>query len=363
MGNLSIIRNIPIMTPLVKCRDWFMNKTGLFGLKRKIKQRLFFSRLLKEDAKKKKKISSLLRNMPNDFISNVISDKDVIVSLTSYGKRVEDSLPYALYSLLKQTIIPKKIIVYIDEKIWSDDNIPQLLKELKRIGVTICYCEDLRSHTKLLHALRQFPNNPIITVDDDLYYNKQSIEWLINAYQSSDKKTIFGTWGCKPQKVSGKYTPYSQWKVCKFDVDEDNVSLYGVGSCCYPPHIFDDEIFNKDVFLKLCPTADDIWFWIQEERLGIKRKYVGPYDNGFHEYVNRIEEYDMKQQGTLMFQNVTNGKNDIQLKKLLQFYNLDCSSTALFIELITSSGYLKNSLFSNRKVRIPRYFFKYSVRS
>ena len=317
------LRKYKILLPFFSFRDAFMEKTGLFQLKHKIKQRLFFNRLVREDKQMKRKIDKKVWALPDNLITNELIDGDVVVSLTSYGKRVNDALPYALYSLVTQTILPKKIMVYIDETKWSNDNIPAILKQYKRIGVTICYCEDLRSHTKLLHALKQFPNNPIITVDDDIYYNKKCVEWLINAYEKSDKKTILGMWGCIPEKKDGKYLPYSQWQDCKNGNEQSDISFYGVGSCLYPPHIFDDEIFKKDIFLKLCPTADDIWFWAMEERLHIKKQYITPHGFGYHQSVNRIEMYDWNQRGTLMYQNVVEGKNDEQLRAIIDCYDLE----------------------------------------
>lgn len=73
----------------------------------------------------------------------------------------------------------------------------------------------------------------------------------------------------------------------------------------------------------MCPAADDIWFWIMEERQHIKRVYIPQKGNGYHTSVNRIEEYDWSQKGTLMHQNVVEGKNNRQLEALLKYYNLE----------------------------------------
>ena len=39
---------------------------------------------------------------------------------------------------------------------------------------------DIRSHKKYLYAIMEFPEDTIITVDDDVYYNSQMIEILVN---------------------------------------------------------------------------------------------------------------------------------------------------------------------------------------
>lgn len=316
------LRKYTILHPVFALRDWLMDKTGLFPLKRKIKQKLFFRRLVREDAQLKKEINRIILSLPNDVITNTITHDDIIISLTSYGNRVEDTLPYALYSLLTQTVLPKKIVVYLDRDNWSDDLLPAILRKMQSIGVTFSYCEDIRSYKKLIPALREFPNNPILTVDDDLYYNPNYMEWMTNAYYQSDKETVLGQWGCIPLKKNGKYLPYSQWPDCKLGTKEDEKLFIGCCGVCYPPRVFDGEIFNEQIFMQLCPTADDIWFWVMEERLCIKRDYIEPWGHGYHVSVNRIEEYDWTQKGTLMYQNVVEGRNDQQLRNVLEYYKL-----------------------------------------
>jgi hypothetical protein len=75
--------------------------------------------------------------------------------------------------------------------------------------------------------------------------------------------------------------------------------------------------------MKLCPTADDIWFWAMEERQGIKRKYITPMGYGHHQSVNRIYDYNVGADGCLTLSNVINGENDRQLRDVLDYYNLD----------------------------------------
>ena len=74
--------------------------------------------------------------------------------------------------------------------------------------------------------------------------------------------------------------------------------------------------------MQLCPIADDIWFWAMQERLSIKREYINPWGRGYHMSVNRIEEYDWSQTGTLMSQNLIGGKNNQQLIDVVKYYNL-----------------------------------------
>lgn len=322
MGKFHYIRKSKQLKGLIGFRDLFMTKTGLFKLKAYIKQKIFFASLILSDAKKKMIIKKNINSMQRKAIDSEICKDDIIFSVTSYGKRVKNALPYMLYSVINQTVSPKKVIVYLDEKKWNNNNIPSLLQKLRSIGIEVHYCEDIKSFTKLIPALKEFPDNPIVTLDDDLYYNPRFIQWITEAYNKSDKKTILGQWGCIPEKKDSAYIPYNEWKDCKYGDEHSPISFFGCRGCCYPPHIFDDEIFKKEIFLKLCPTADDIWFWAMEERQNINRAYIKQKGNSYHTSVNRIEEYDWSQKGTLMHQNVVGGKNNEQLIAVVEYYHL-----------------------------------------
>lgn len=323
MGKYNKLREGKKYIYLFSVYDFLMHSLGLFHLKARIKQKILFRKLKREDEQKKRQIEELIYAMPDGLIENMYENNDFVFSLTSYSDRVLDALPYALYSIIIQTIKPKKIVVYLDNVHWNDENLPDILKKIRSIGVDFRFCEDIRSYKKLIPALKDFPENPIITLDDDFYYNKDYHEWMRIAYEKSDKKTVLGQWGCIPEKKDGKYIPYNEWKDIKYMKEGDEVSFFGCCCCCYPPKIFDDEILNQEIFMKLCPTADDIWFWIMEKRQGIKTKLIEPHGYGFNTSVNRIEEYDLKQTGTLMYQNVTGGKNNQQLKDLLKYYNIE----------------------------------------
>lgn len=317
------LREAKILRPLFALRDFIWEKTGLFSLKKKIKQKLFYKRLMREDAQKKVDIAKLIMQLSENIIGIDFNTDDFVFSLTSYGVRVEDTLPYALYSIITQKLQPRKIVVYLDWDNWSDEKLPSLLQHLKRVGVDFRYCKDLRSYKKLIPALKDFPNNPIITLDDDFYYNPNYHNWMREAYDASDKHTVLGQWGCIPQRQDGRFLPYSQWKDCKYGDEKSEISFFGC-CCCYPPNIFDDEISKEEIFMKLCPTADDIWFWIMEKRLNINLQLVYPNGdiNKFHTQINRIEDFDLSLNNSLMYTNITLGQNDIQMDALLRYYKI-----------------------------------------
>lgn len=105
----------------------------------------------------------------------------VIVSLTSYGRRVSAVLPYTIYSLLRQTYKPDVIILWLDYDSWNERNLPSSIRKLQKYGLTIKFCNDIKSYKKLIPTLKLYPDEIIITVDDDIYYKKNMVERLIKS--------------------------------------------------------------------------------------------------------------------------------------------------------------------------------------
>ena len=294
---------------------------GYYRIKKNIKHKLFCRRLQKEDALRKEEVRKAIYALQDKQLTKKGDESDIIVSLTSYGVRINDTLPYTLFSLLQQTRKPNRIVVWIDNDNWDKDSLPPILKKFEDLGIEFFFVEDIRSYKKLIPAIEMFPDNVIITVDDDLYYNPNTVERLINAYHESDKRSVFGTWAYKSKVAEGHYLPYSTWRVDDSNSIEE-YSLIGCGGILYPPHIFDGEILKKELFMQMAPTADDLWFWVMEKRQNIPIKLINNARYGLHESVNRIDVWEPNREGSLYYINEVNGKNDVQLKKLIEYYHI-----------------------------------------
>lgn len=203
---------------------------------------------------------------------------NTIVSLTSYGRRVKSCAPFAAFSILKQSVKPEKIILWLDKTKWNDNNLPKRLKILIPFGLTIKYCEDIRSYTKLLPALKEFPDKTIITVDDDIWYAQETINNLIENTIIYPKSIIANRVGY-PTYTNGILSHWNAW-VWEDDInrnmnfDSNKIIALGVGGVLYPPNSFNFEIFNREIYLNKCPHADDIWFYIMAIRNNTLRKFT-----------------------------------------------------------------------------------------
>lgn len=253
---------------------------------------------------------------------------DLIVSMTSYGARVKRCAPYALYSILKQSIRPDKIILWLDETQWNMDNIPCIMKRLINSGVEIRFCHDVRSHTKLLPALKAYPDKPIITVDDDLYYSKKLLHELMTSYLV-DKSCVYAFRGIYPTfDVNGNMLPYKKWVRTYLDQpvlasQEENLMLLGFGGVLYPPGALHEEVFNETVLLRECPYADDIWFFIMAIKKNTRRCIVS---DEYITYYPVDAGYQYLHKGGLKNINVTQDNNRLQMINVIQYYGVDLKS-------------------------------------
>lgn len=254
--------------------------------------------------------------------SNVLNDTPreipLIVSLTSYGRRVAATLPYTLVSLLKQQCKPDKIIVWLDASFWNMDNLPPILRKLGKAGIDFKFCEDIRSYTKLVPALVEYPDSIVITVDDDIYYRSTLIKDLFVSYQNNPFAIHAALLLLPKRDAYGDLMPYDQWEEAREKDHNAELFALGVGGCLYPPGSLYKDVTQKDLFMKLCPTADDIWFWAMARLESTKYVVVKT-----KKYFILDLLFELTHKGSaLRHENVHEKANDVQLKRVLNYYNL-----------------------------------------
>ncbi len=236
----------------------------------------------------------------------------LIVSLTSYKARF-DNLHLTLRSLLLQKTLPDMLILWIAED--EKDDLPENVWELEKYGLIIRFCEDIRSYKKIIPTLREFPDSFIVTADDDIYYESGWLTGLVNSWDGG-RDTIVAH---RAHKVKlgkkGKPIPYQQWK-WEVGPDESVDGLIfptGCGGVLYPPFVFHKDITDKEKFMELCPDADDLWLYWMASLNGAK---AVKSDHAF----NIIEWPSITKKSALWEKNISQGGNDIAVKKLTARY-------------------------------------------
>ena len=249
-------------------------------------------------------------------------DQDIIVTLTSYGERVKGSAVYTIYSILKQTVLPERIVLWLDEKEYGKDNLPDVLLFLEKYGLEVRFVPDLGPYTKIIHALKGFPNKHLITVDDDIYYSKQLIEELKMTHCHYPKAIVSG-WAKVPTKdIHQQLSPYTEWPEYHhvdehFEYDTQTLFPLGWSGVLYPAHTFDIEVMNAEVFTRLCPKADDIWLYVMGLRCKTEKRIL-THSNITRYHTDLLRQLMTKDRLTAI--NRFGGENDKQLAAVHDYY-------------------------------------------
>jgi hypothetical protein len=198
----------------------------------------------------------------------------LITSLTSYGTRVQ-TVHHTILSLLCQSVRPQKIILWLAEDEFTLAVLPKTLLNLQQYGLKIAFCKDIRSYKKLIPTLKVYPNENIVTVDDDVIYPFDHLKKLLTAHKKFPKAVICHR---AHRMVKGKHDNIVDYLKWQFDVAErlpaKDIFPVGIGGVLYPAGCFDEEVLNDDAFMRLAPAADDLWFKMMAIKKGTLAKVV-----------------------------------------------------------------------------------------
>lgn len=242
---------------------------------------------------------------------------EVIVSLTTHGKRIYD-VHAAIETIMQGSVKPNRIVLWVSED-YRKIILPLTLQKQMERGLEIRYCKDIRSYTKLLYALKAFPEASIITVDDDILYPHDLLEHLMNAHIEYPECICANFIREIPLNLDKKYISILKWPQL-FNAEElsNRYFFEGFAGVLYPPHSLDAEVFNEKVFLDICKYADDVWFNAMAIKAGTKVKYAWKHFS----LASYIDNYEVQ---SVALQKVNLGGeilNDAQIKAVFEKYQL-----------------------------------------
>lgn len=182
----------------------------------------------------------------------------VIVSLTSIPSRLQ-AVALTVRSLLAQNAKPQQIILWLNDQLQG--KLPKALVQLQGEKFAIRFVDLTCPHRKLIHSLAEFPNNIIVTCDDDLMYDAS---WLARLY-ADHLRYPQAVIAHQCRRVSfdeqGQPRPYKDWPFERArDVTDTWLMSVGFGGVLYPPGCLYGDVLKRDLFLALTPRADDLWF-------------------------------------------------------------------------------------------------------
>lgn len=258
------------------------------------------------------------KNKPNINTSSQKTKKDeIIASLTSFPARINYTY-ISIECLLRQRVKPDRIILWLAEEQFPNklSDIPENLLKLIDRGLEIKFCEDIRSHKKYYYSLLQNPNSKILMFDDDLYYHKDMIKYLVKNH-TKNPKNIIASRVHKMKFSNDKILPYREWT---HNYQAKKPSLYllhtsGNGTLIPSKDILDEIIFNKDLIMKLSPNSDDVWWKINLIRMGIKVA-------SFNKFNRDPITVKSTHTNSLVSSNTFEGGKDLQIKNTLTHFGI-----------------------------------------
>lgn len=189
-------------------------------------------------------------------------NKKIIISLTTIPSRI-DKVWIPIECMMRQNCMPDAIILWLGKDEFKDIEIPENLKRLQQMGLSIRFCKDVGVHTKYYYVLKEYSDDYVITIDDDMYYGTNLIKSLMRtAHKCPNCVCARWVWKLEWSYHNKMYnsSKFDSFVMKKTQIDPSHKLLaLGVGGVLYPPNIFGAEVFDLDKAMQLTPKNDDIW--------------------------------------------------------------------------------------------------------
>ena len=241
----------------------------------------------------------------------------IYISLTSIFQR-QHTLFKCLTSILRLHLRPTKCFIYLSEEPYlidkgfknkeiTNDN---LKKILENNIFQVKWVKNTGPYRKLIPLLKEKwdENCLIFTFDDDLILHPQILSYYMNdfiKYRCCISYRGFNTTINNIDEFN-----YSN-RTKQSTRSKFNFANSGVGMITHPAFFHkEDLILNEDIFLKICPTADDLWYYICRVLNNIPTIIV-PYENRLFSV-----GYD---RDTALWHNYNEFKNKTIFKNIIAF--------------------------------------------
>ncbi|WP_296865269.1 hypothetical protein [uncultured Methanobrevibacter sp.] len=241
----------------------------------------------------------------NNFIKQ--QEERIVVTLTSYKKRIR-SVVDTLISLKNQSKQAYKIVLNLatDEFPKKEKELPDSLLNFKEDCPTFeifWVKENVTFFKKLIPTLKRYPNDIVITTDDDIIYPEDFIESLYKTYLVTGKKhpVTSGkyTWN---RGINSHFGSGSLVKLCFFGdklyelYDKLTYPLIKNKIQCFDDVLYTYAILLNDNYYVYCDNGlSDIWEVTRNKQEDAFTKFGdNKQEKEFQEYHKEIMKYIIK---------------------------------------------------------------------
>jgi len=237
----------------------------------------------------------------------------VVVTMTSYPARIESAW-IAIESILRQSVAPERLVLVLSKEEFPDKKVPRSISRLTGRGLEILWVDhNGRSFDKLLPVIEAFPGEAIITTDDDKIFPPTLLESLYREYVRSPDSVVGARgWSIRPAGRDDEVHYGQDWVRAVAGEKGMHLLMPGGNGCLYPPASLDETVLDMELALRLCPTADDIWFWASIQRTKTNSVCLGLAP---HRPVSQQKE-------TSALSDVNGEQNDHQFQAVINHFDL-----------------------------------------
>jgi hypothetical protein len=236
----------------------------------------------------------------------------VIVSLTSFPERIEQAwIP--IETMFRQDRVPDRIVLVLADDEFGSRSLPRSLRRQQRRGLEIVWIEhSTRSFDKLVPTRCAHPDAAIITIDDDVIYERWVVSRLLS-FAAQHPRAVVGHRAWTITFADDGLAPYREWEPATADTPAVEVFLTGVGGVLYPPGVLPTDLLTDiELATRLCPTADDVWFWAVAAHAGVPAHCLG-----LESFRPLRQQEHTPQLHTI---NREGGQNDVQLGRVIEHF-------------------------------------------
>ena len=226
-----------------------------------------FENLTRADFGDDKRYNSFLAVRRHDYEKYCeLRSRRLVVSLTSYPARI-NAVSSVLETIYGQTHPADELVLYLAACQFpgGEEDLPESLRALaKGKKLTIRWCPvDLKPHKKYFYAFQDYPDDVVVTIDDDLLYDPKLLEDLYDSYLLHPRAISTARTHLMVMSEDGEFLPYSFWPM---EVDgllyEPSMQLFGTNGAgtLFPPHLLNlDILLDEEAINATCLYADDLW--------------------------------------------------------------------------------------------------------
>lgn len=140
-----------------------------------------------------------------------------------------------------------------------ENDVPDRLQQLTGKKFEIQFCQTTEPHRKLVNTLELYPDRHIVTCDDDMMYPKDWLFRLLVSWQRTPDEIVAHM--CRKIRIEeGEMLAYRRWRGERPGNSSNLTVALGWGGVMFPPGSLDKKVLDRELYMRLTPHADDLWF-------------------------------------------------------------------------------------------------------